>query len=99
MLNINKFIKKVFKSDNDIELSRLKNLVIQVNQYENQIKNLKDDHFPKKTLEFKQRIKKGEALDSLLPEAFALVREAAFRKLNERHFDVKLMGGVVLHEN
>ena len=96
---IDKFIKKIFKSDNDKELDRLKSLVIQINHNENLVKHFKDDQFPKKTMEFKQRFKKGESLESLLPETFALVREAAFRTLNERHYDVQLMGGIVLHEN
>jgi len=99
MLNALKFIKKIFKSDNDRELDRLKSLVTQINRNEDAVKNFKDDQFPKKTMEFKQRFKKGESLESLLPETFALVREAAFRALNERHFDVQLMGGIVLHEN
>ena len=99
MLNIPRFIRKIFKSDNDKELDRLKSLVIQINNNKNLVKHFKDDQFPNKTMEFKQRIKKGESLESLLPETFALVREAAFRMLNERHFDVQLMGGIVLHEN
>ena len=99
MLNIPRFIKKIFKSDNDRELDRLKSLVTQINRNEDAVKNFKDDQFPKKTMEFKQRFKKGESLESLLPETFALVREAAFRALNERHYDVQLMGGIVLHEN
>ena len=99
MLNISRFIRKIFKSDNDKELDRLKSLVIQINHNEDLVKHFKDDQFPNKTMEFKQRIKKGESLESLLPETFALVREAAFRMLNERHFDVQLMGGIVLHEN
>jgi len=99
MLNIPRFIKKIFKSDNDKELDRLKSLVVQINHNEDLVKRFKDDQFPKKTMEFKQRFKKGESLESLLPETFALVREAAFRALNERHFDVQLMGGIVLHEN
>ena len=54
--------------------------------------------FPKKTLEFKEKLKNGTNLDDLLPEAFALVREASKRTRNERHFDVQLIGGIVLHE-
>lgn len=99
MLNINKFIGKIFKSDNDKELDRLKFLVTKINQVENQLKQLKDEQFPTKTAEFKNRIQTGESLENLLPETFALVREAALRTLNERHFDVQLMGGIVLHEN
>ena len=99
MLNIPSFIKKIFKTDNERELDRLKSLVIQINNHEASIKKIKGDQFPNKTLEFKDRIKKGESLEKILPEAFALVREAAFRTLSERHFDVQLMGGVILHEN
>ncbi len=99
MLSISRFVKKIFKSDNDKELDRLNSLVVQINNNENPVKRISDDQFPNKTVEFKQRIKKGESLESLLPEAFALVREAALRTLNERHFDVQLMGGIVLHEN
>jgi preprotein translocase subunit SecA len=99
MLNALKFIKKIFKSDNDKELDMLRSLVMKINHYEDLTKRLKDVQFPNKTLEFKQRVKKGESLESLLPETFALVREAAFRTLNERHFDVQLMGGIALHEN
>ncbi len=79
MLNIPRLIKKIFKSDNDRELDRLKSLVTQINRNEDAVKNFKDDQFPKKTVEFKQRFKKGESLESLLPETFSLVREAAFR--------------------
>ena len=99
MLKIPEFIKRVIKSDNEKELDRLKSLVMQINHNEDQVKKLNDGQFSNKTLEFRQRIKKGESLESLLPETFALVREAAFRMLNERHFDVQLMGGIVLHEN
>ena len=99
MLNIPKFVRKIFKSNNDKELDRLKSLVIQINHNEDLVKNLKDDQFPNETMKFKQRIAKGESVESLLPETFALVREAAFRTLNERHFDVQLIGGIVLHEN
>ena len=99
MLKINNFFRKIFKSDNDRELDRLKTLVKQINHNENLVKNLRKDQFPNKTMDFKQRVKRGESLENLLPEAFALVREAAVRTLNERHFDVQLMGGIVLHEN
>ena len=99
MLNIPKFVRKIFKSNNDKELDRLKSLVMQINHNEDLVKNLKDDQFPNETMKFKQRIAKGESVESLLPETFALVREAAFRTLNERHFDVQLIGGIVLHEN
>ncbi|SVE46441.1 uncharacterized protein METZ01_LOCUS499295, partial [marine metagenome] len=66
MLNIPRLVKKIFKSDNDRELDRLKSLVTQINRNEDTVKNFKDDQFPKKTIEFKQRFKKGESLESLL---------------------------------
>ena len=62
------------------------------------LKNLNDLDFPKKTQEYKDKIKQGKTLDELLPDAFALVREASKRTRNERHFDVQIIGGVVLHE-
>ena len=73
-------------------------IVDKINALEVNILKLADEDFPKKTLEFKDRLVKGESLDSILPEAFALVREAAKRNLKERHYDVQLIGGVALHE-
>ena len=66
---------------------------------EEEIKNLKDEDFPKKTIEFKEKIKEGKKIEQILPEAFALVREASKRKRGERHFDVQLVGGIVLQES
>ena len=99
MLNPLKFVGKFFKSNNEKELSRLRSWLVRINSNENLVKKLSNEQFPIKTAEFKDRIKKGESLDNILPEAFALVREAASRVLNERHFDAQLMGGIVLHEN
>ena len=99
MLNPLKFVSKFFKSNNAKELNRLKAWIVRINNNENLVKKLVNEQFPTKTNEFKQRIKNGESLDSVLPEAFALVREAASRVLNERHFDAQLIGGIVLHEN
>ena len=98
MLNPLNFISKFIKSSNQRELERIEKIVSKINLLENSIKNYKDDDFPKKTQEFKEKIKKGTTLESILPEAFALVREASKRTRNERHFDVQLIGGVVLHE-
>ena len=66
MLNIPRLVKKIFKSDNDRELDRLKSLVTQINRNEDAVKNFKDDQFPKKTVEFKQRFKKGESLERVM---------------------------------
>jgi len=91
-------LKKVFGSKNDRELKRLQPLVEQINQFEPQIEKLSDSDLRAKTGEFRQRLERGATLDELLPEAFAAVREAGKRQLNMRHFDVQLLGGMVLHE-
>lgn len=79
-------------------LKRLEPLVSSINRKEEEIKKLSDEELKKQTTTFKERLSKGESLDALLPEAFATVREAARRTLKERHFDVQLMGGIVLHQ-
>tara|TARA_Y100000591_G_scaffold67165_1_gene55597 strand:- start:6110 stop:8656 length:2547 start_codon:yes stop_codon:yes gene_type:complete len=99
MLNPLTFITKFIKSNNQKELDRVAKIVEKINSLENTIKNLKDTDFPNKTLELKDRIKKGAKIEELLPEAFALVREASKRKRNERHYDVQLIGGIILHES
>ena len=98
MLNPFNIINKLFKSNNQKELDRLKKLVTIINSKEQDTKKFSSKDFEIKTLEIKDKIKKGQSLDNILPEAFALVREAAYRTLNERHFDVQLMGGIALHE-
>ncbi len=98
MLNPLSYISKFLKSTNQRELDRLSKIIVKINSLEDNIKNLEDSAFPKKTKEFKEKIKSGISLDEILPEAFALVREASKRSRNERHFDVQLIGGIVLHE-
>ena len=98
MLNPLSYISKFIKSTNQRELDRLSKIVSKINSLEESIKNLENSAFPKKTLEFKEKIKNGVSLDEILPEAFALVREASNRSRSERHFDVQLIGGIVLHE-
>ncbi len=98
MLNPVKLISKLFKSNNQKELDKIHKIVEKVNNFEEKIIKLKDEDFPKKTEEFKKRIKIGDSLESILPEAFALVREGSKRITGERHFDVQIIGGVVLHE-
>ena len=99
MLNPLNFISKLIGSTNQKELNRIAKIVEKINTKEKDIEKLNDKDFPKKTHELKERIRKGEKLDDILPEAFALVREASKRKRNERHYDVQLIGGVVLHES
>ncbi len=98
MFNPLNLITKFIKSSNQKELDRIGKIVEKINLREEDFKNLNDADFPKKTNEFKNQIKSGKSLDDLLPEAFALVREAAKRTRNERHFNVQLIGGVALHQ-
>ena len=98
MLNPLNFISKFIKSSNQKELDRLNKILNKVNLYEEKIKKLDDTDFPLKTEDFKKRINQGISLDDLLPEAFALVREASKRVRGERHFDVQIIGGIVLHQ-
>ena len=90
--------KKIFGSRNQRLLKGYRKIVRKINQLEPQMQALNDDELRAKTDEFKQRYVDGASLDSLLPEAFAVVREAAQRSLGMRHFDVQLIGGMVLHE-
>ena len=99
MFNPLSFISKFIKSSNQSELDRISKIIKDINVFEENFKNLSTEDFPKKTLEFKNLIRNGKTLNQILPEAFALVREASDRSRNERHYDVQLIGGVVLHEN
>src|SRR4029079_7699501 len=94
---IDKALAKVFGTANERELKRLQPAVAQINALEPSIKTLSDEQLRGKTAEFRLRVEQGETLDDLLPEAFAVVREAGRRTLNMRHFDVQLIGGMVLH--
>ena len=98
MINPLKFVSKIFKSTNQRELDRLNRITKNINSLENELKKLDDFEFPKKTAELKNRVKNGENIDKLLPEAFSLVREASRRTRGERHFDVQIVGGIALHE-
>ncbi|TLM68864.1 MAG: preprotein translocase subunit SecA [Deltaproteobacteria bacterium] len=95
---IGSIIKKIVGSKNDRELKRLQPLVEKINALEPQMQALSDPQLTAKTAEFRARLGRGETLDSLLPEAFAVTREAGKRVLGMRHFDVQLLGGMVLHE-
>ena len=99
MFNPLGFISKFIKSGNQKELDRIGKIVGKINSLEEKFIKLTNEDFPKKTQDFKEKIKNGEKLDQILPEAFALVREASRRTRNERHYDVQLIGGIVLHEN
>ena len=91
-------LQKFFGTKNERELKRLQPVVERINSLESEISGLTDEELSRKTLEFKERLEKGESLDDLLVEAFAVVRETSKRVLGMRHFDVQLIGGIVLHE-
>jgi len=95
---IGSLIRKIVGSKNERELRKIHPLVERINQLEPEISLLSDDQLRGKTSGFKERVGRGEPLDEILPEAFAVVRETAKRTLGERHYDVQLIGGIVLHE-
>ena len=91
-------LTRLFGSKNERELKRLQPLIEAVNELEPKMKALDDDGLKAQTIQFKERLDNGENLETLLPEAFATVREASFRALGMRHFDVQLIGGIILHK-
>ncbi|KPJ78404.1 MAG: preprotein translocase subunit SecA [Deltaproteobacteria bacterium SG8_13] len=91
-------LTKVFGSKNERDLKKLQPVVEQINALESQIQGMSDEQLQSQTAKFKQEIENGRPLDDLLPEAFATVREASLRALQMRHFDVQLIGGLVLHQ-
>ncbi|EIW20949.1 MULTISPECIES: preprotein translocase subunit SecA [Pelosinus] len=93
-----KFLKNLFGDDNEKEIKRMMEYVEEVNTFEAAMHKLSDISLSAKTGEFRRRLEKGETLDDILPEAFAVVREASRRVLGMRHFDVQLLGGITLHE-
>ena len=95
---LNKLLTKVFGSSNDRTLRRMRKVVDAINRMEPDMEKLSDSELQAKTNEFRERLKKGEVLESLIPEAFAVVREASKRVFGMRHFDVQLLGGMVLNE-
>ncbi len=91
------FLDKIFGSQATKIPGKWRSLVSEINALEKEYESLSQEDFPKKTLEFKSKLEKGEELEKILPEAFALVREASKRTLGQRHFDVQLLGGLALH--
>jgi preprotein translocase subunit SecA len=89
-------IEKIFGSQNSKSIKEAQKIVPKINALEEEVKKLSDNDFPEKTKELKERVKNGESLESVLPYAFALVREAGFRTLSQRHYDVQLIGGIIL---
>jgi preprotein translocase subunit SecA len=95
---LSKLTSKFFGSSNERQIKKYKPIIDQINKLENEFSNLSDEQLKLKTKTFKDRLSKNESLKNILPEAFATVREASKRTLKQRHFDVQLTGGVVLHE-
>lgn len=95
---ISSLLKMIFGTKNDREVKRIQKKVKEINALEPEISKLSDEELKAKTVEFKERLSKGETLDDILVEAFAVVREASIRVLGMRHYDVQLIGGIVLHE-
>ena len=91
-------LSKIFGDANEKFVKGLQPVVEKINSFEPEFEKLSADQIKGKTKEFKERLTKGETLDDLLPEAFALVREAAKRTLNQRHFDAQMVGAIVLHQ-
>ena len=89
---------KIFKSSNQQELDKTKNLISAINSQETAFKSLKDGEIKEKALNLKRSVQDGKSLEDVIPESFALVREAAKRTLGERHYDVQLAGGIILHQ-
>ena len=98
MINISGIISKFIRNSSQREIDKLKLIVKKINDFEESVKKIHNKDFPSKTEEFRLKIKNGTKLEDLLPEAFAYVREASKRVLSERHYDVQLMGGIILHQ-
>src|SRR5207249_845010 len=94
---VTQLLNQIFGSKNDREIKALRPIVEQINSLESGLTPLSDQVLADKTQEFKKRLGAGETLDDILPEAFAVCREMSRRKLNMRHFDVQLIGGIILH--
>ena len=92
------FLSKLFGDPNERYLRKLQPLILKINDLESQFEDFSNEKLKEKTDEFKERLRKNETLDDVLPEAFALVRESSKRTLHQRHFDVQLIGGIVLHQ-
>ena len=91
-------LKLLFGDTNLKQIKQYTPIIQQINEFDSSLSALTDENLQEKTAYFKQRLSNGDTLDQILPEAFAVVREASKRVLNMRHFDVQMIGGIVLHE-
>jgi preprotein translocase subunit SecA len=94
---ITKLLSKILGTANERQLNKLRPIAAEINAYETRTSTLTNEQLAAKTNEFREQIAQGKSLDDILPEAFAVVREASKRVLGQRHFDVQLIGGMVLH--
>ncbi|MCK5004777.1 MAG: preprotein translocase subunit SecA, partial [Candidatus Aminicenantes bacterium] len=94
---INYLLKKIFGTSNERELKKLAPIIEEINKLEPEISSLSDEQLKGYTDKFRERLNSGETLEDILPDVFAIVREAGKRALNMRHFDVQLLGGIILH--
>ncbi|RYZ78259.1 MAG: preprotein translocase subunit SecA, partial [Proteobacteria bacterium] len=94
---VNEVLRKIFGTKHDREMKRIRPIVDQINSYEPKMQALSDEQLKAKTPELQERLKKGETVDDILPEAFAVCREASKRVLGMRHYDVQMIGGIVLN--
>ena len=92
------FLEKIFGSYSKKEIKKIIHLVDNIEALDEEMQKLSDDELKNKTIEFRKRLLDGESLDDLLVEAFAVIREAAYRVLNMKHFRVQLIGGIILHQ-
>ena len=93
-----KIFQKIFGSYSDREVKRINPIVDKIDALDSKMQSLSDEELRAKTDEFKERLSKGETLNDILPEAFAVVREAAWRTIGLKHYRVQLIGGIVLHQ-
>ena len=97
MINLN-FLNKIFGSTNERKIKSLESKITEINNLEDEISKLNDAQLKEKTEELRSKVKEPKDLDIVLPTAFALVREASKRTIGQRHYDVQLMGGMILHQ-
>src|SRR5579863_3208229 len=95
---ISRILAKIVGTNNERQLKKMLPIVEQINALESSIQSLTDEELAHKTIEFRMQLAAGKTLDDILPEAFAAVREASYRTIGQRHFDVQLMGAIVLHQ-
>ncbi|MCK5358113.1 MAG: preprotein translocase subunit SecA, partial [Elusimicrobiales bacterium] len=98
IIMIQKIFESIYGTKSERDLKKIQPMVDKINSLEEEISKLTDEQLKNKTIEFRERLKEGETLDDILPEAFACVRESSKRTLKMRHYDVQMLGGIILHQ-